>query len=92
MYDGAEEDFKQMDLMESRHLGVEVVNVTSQPLSEGFPATFFSNSTHLALISSTGGKHMGNYTACFFLLSLEPKIFEGTSLNSSGVVESSKTL
>ena len=61
------------------------------PFSEGFPATFFSNSTHLEFISSTGGRHIGS-TDCFFLLSFEPKIFEGTSLNSSGVVRSSKPI
>ena len=61
------------------------------PFAEGFPATFFSNSTHLELISSTGGKHIGN-TACFVLLSFDPKIFEGTSLHSSGVVKSNRPL
>ena len=45
------------------------------PLSEGFPATFFSSSDHLLLISSTGGRTIGS-TVFFFFLSLDPKILE----------------
>ena len=57
------------------------------PLSDGFPATFFSSSDHLLLISSTGGNTIGR-TECFFFMSLDPKILDGASANSSGVGKS----
>ena len=58
------------------------VECSLSPFSDGFSATFFSNSTHLELISPTGGKHIGN-TDCLFLLSFDPKIFEDFVSNTA---------